>query len=478
MKKITLYFLLLTLPVISHGQWNQLGTDIDGENAGDESATSISINDNGTVMVVGVPRSDALETNAGNARVYEWNGTAWIQKGADIDATGAGDLFGQSVDINATGDVIIVGAPGFLAGPTAPGYASVYEWDGTNWTQRGTDFIGEAADDSSGGSVSISADGSIIGIGAGDNGGNGPFSGHVRIFEWDGINWNQLGVDIDGEAPSDASGRSISLNAAGNIIAIGAPNNGDNGHVRVFEWNGTNWIQKGIDIDSDALNNNFGKYISLDATGNTFASGAHTFSNGAVGSAKIYTWDGANWIQKGTTLVGDQGSDFFGTSTKLNEDGNIVAIGALGYARIFKYDGTDWIQQGIDLVEEVENDQFGRSISVSNDGSIVAVGTPFNNENGNSSGHVRVFNNPALSVDEFSQTTIRYYPNPTQNSVHFSTSEKIENITLYNLLGQEVFSKKGNSNTLDLDLSYQPSGHYLAKIQTKNTVQTIKLIKI
>ena len=31
-------------------------------------------------------------------------------------------------------------------------------------------------------------------------------SGHVRIYEWNGTNWGQLGNDIDGEAGGDQSG--------------------------------------------------------------------------------------------------------------------------------------------------------------------------------------------------------------------------------------------------------------------------------
>ena len=39
---------------------------------------------------------------------------------------------------------------------------------------------------------------------------NGTDSGHVRLYEWDGSSWNQLGSDIDGEAQYDRSGSSVS----------------------------------------------------------------------------------------------------------------------------------------------------------------------------------------------------------------------------------------------------------------------------
>ena len=31
-------------------------------------------------------------------------------------------------------------------------------------------------------------------------------SGHTRLYEWDGTSWVQLGADIDGEAAGDQSG--------------------------------------------------------------------------------------------------------------------------------------------------------------------------------------------------------------------------------------------------------------------------------
>ena len=49
------------------------------------------------------------------------------------------------------------------------------------WKQLGPDIDGEAAGDYSGVSVSLSADGSTVAIGAAENDGNGSDAGHVRI---------------------------------------------------------------------------------------------------------------------------------------------------------------------------------------------------------------------------------------------------------------------------------------------------------
>ena len=77
--------------------------------------------------------------------------------------------------------------------------------------QLGSDIDGEAAEDISGYSVSLDSDGDRVAIGAYKNDGNGSDAGHVRIYSWDGSSWSQLGSDIDGEAAGDNSGVSVSL---------------------------------------------------------------------------------------------------------------------------------------------------------------------------------------------------------------------------------------------------------------------------
>jgi len=61
----------------------------------------------------------------------------------------------------------------------------VYEYNGANWVQIGTDIDGEAAGDNSGFSVSFNAAGTRVAIGAHLNDGNGSESGHVRVYSLD-----------------------------------------------------------------------------------------------------------------------------------------------------------------------------------------------------------------------------------------------------------------------------------------------------
>ena len=71
--------------------WVQLGSDIDGEDANDQSGKSVSLSDDGTILAIGAPNNDGTATTAGHVRVYELSDEVWVQKGNDIDGEAAND---------------------------------------------------------------------------------------------------------------------------------------------------------------------------------------------------------------------------------------------------------------------------------------------------------------------------------------------------------------------------------------------------
>ena len=162
-------------------------------------------------------------------------------------------------------------------------------------SQRGSDIDGEAVEDRSGNSVSLSSDGSTVAIGAYYNDGNGSYSGHVRIYAWNTATsaWEQQGADIDGEAANDWSGWSVSLSSDGTTVAIGADVNDGNGynsgHVRIYEWKGdlSTWEQQGADIDGEAVNDQSGASVSLSSDGTTVAIGAWGNDGNGSGSGHV-----------------------------------------------------------------------------------------------------------------------------------------------------------------------------------------------
>jgi len=328
--------------------WVQRGQDIDGEASGDQSGISVSLSADGTILAIGATGNGSY---TGHVRVWAWNNitSLWVQRGQDIDGEAASNFSGTSVSLSADGTILAVGATGNDGNSSNSGHVRVWAWNGTAWVQRGQDIDGEAARDFSGTSVSLSADGTILAIGATSNDGNGSNSGHVRVWAWNGTAWVQRGQDIDGEAAWDESGRSVSLSADGTILAIGATgNNLYTGHVRVWVWNGTAWVQRGQDIDGEATFDNSGISVSLSADGTIVAIGAtgNDGNGSSSGHVRVWAWNGTAWVQRGQDIDGEAASDQSGISVSFSVDGTTVAIGASynygngsnsGHVRVFKY---------------------------------------------------------------------------------------------------------------------------------------------
>ena len=163
------------------------------------------------------------------------SGGNWSQVGADIDGEAADDWSG-SVSISADGTRVAIGAEGNDGTGTDVGHVRVYAESGGTWTQVGADIDGEAAGYLS---IYLSSDGTRVAIGAAYNDGTGTDAGHVRVYAESGGTWTQVGADIDGEAVGDWSGLSVSMSSDGTRVAIGAPYNDgtgtDAGHVRVYD---------------------------------------------------------------------------------------------------------------------------------------------------------------------------------------------------------------------------------------------------
>ncbi|QJP33479.1 hypothetical protein F0365_03170 [Nonlabens sp. Ci31] len=149
----------------------------------------------------------------------------WRQLGIDLDGEASIDYSGFSVSTSADGLTVAIGAPYNDENGSDSGHVRIYSYVNNSWQQLGADIDGEAAGDYSGQSVSLSSDGTIVAIGAPYNDGNGLDSGHVRIYSYVNSSWQKLAADIDGEAGSDYSGESVSLSRDGSIVAIGAAYN-------------------------------------------------------------------------------------------------------------------------------------------------------------------------------------------------------------------------------------------------------------
>ncbi len=462
-----------------------LGNDIDGEAMNDHSGESISLSGDGLRLAVGAYSNSGNGYWSGHARIYEYVSGDWSQLGTDIDGEAAEDHAG-SVSLSDNGSIVAIGAysnDGSSGIGDDYGHVRVYEYSGGDWVQLGSDIEGEAADDISGFRVSLSGNGMRVAIGAYNNSGNGYWAGHARIYEYNGVNWIQLGSDIDGEAEGDWFGASISLSGDGTRLAVGAllnDGNGDGaGHTRIYEYNGVNWIQLGSDLDGEAAGDLFGASVSLSDDGSRVAIGAYNNSEIAfrAGHARVYQYNGVSWVQLGNDIDGAAILNNFGYSVSLSSDGSRVAIGAVqpGIVQIYDYNNVNWIHVGSDINGEDLADNAGWSVSLSNDGSELAIGAPFNDGSAIDSGHARVYDLSALLSSDSFVLEAL--------SIHPNPTTEVIHLNLksgYTLEVMNLYNYLGQfikSTTKSvLDVSNQSSGSYLLEVITDKGKATKKIV--
>jgi Secretion system C-terminal sorting domain len=211
---------------------------------------------------------------------------------------------------------------------------------------------------------------------------------------------------------------SICSDASGNIYAAGEfTNSSGNGYVA--KYNGSVWSELG---GLNALGPNIGIYsVYCDAAGNIYAAG--TINNGS--SYYVAKWNGINWSELGGT--------------------NSLAAN-------------------------------NRIVSVCSDavGNIYAAGN-FTNSSGKH--YVAKYGN-VISVDELLvDNYISISPTPFTSQTTISSNKyKIQNLKVYDIMGQEILTQVQNNQHISIDLSTQKKGIYFVKLADENNNAIIKKI--
>jgi hypothetical protein len=82
-----------------------------------------------------------------------------------------------------------------------------------------------------------------------------------------------------------------------------------------------------------------------------------------------------------------------------------------------------------------------------------------------------------LANANFDLVDLEYYPNPVTDNLNLLTNQKIDAVTIYNLVGQEIMLITPNSTSAQIEMSNLPQGIYLLKIDVKDKHKIIKVIK-
>ncbi len=250
--------------------------------------SSLIMSNDGNFLAVGSSNRnfnspDPSLMGIGIVRVYENVNNQWIQVGEDLKTGNEIDDFGKSsrgngTDLSADGSIIAIGAPNFYGSGNFDddfGLVRVFKNNGGVWEQMGSDIIGDI-NTAVGSGVSLSQDGLTMAVGASSyqNG-----TGQITIYKFQNNDWIQMGNKINGEAENDVLGATLSLSANGNRLAISTTTAGRTmGYVKVFENINDNWLQLGETVRSNGNIFNLGIRITLSSNGSVLA----TSSNGAI----------------------------------------------------------------------------------------------------------------------------------------------------------------------------------------------------
>ena len=372
-----------------NGTWTVVGQNLNG-GTGEYFGYSVDISKDGNIIAVGAPQTGG---GKGLVRLYEFqddpslpNPNTWVQMGSDIVGQVDGDNFGNSVSLSRDGYRVAISAP---IHNSNEGTIQVYEYDpnaqNPTWTQMGSDIDG-GTDDKAGGSgygnsiafkgydVNTGKQGTVLAVGSAAS-----TNGHVKIYNWNGNSWNQVGNTITGEASGDQFGFSVALNAAGSRVVIGAPGNAggdaDRGEAYVYQNQSGVWTQMGSDIAGESNNSEFGCSVDIDGDGDYIIVGSRLNAGGgtARGSARVYRWLGSDWSQRGADIDGEDDNDN-AFAVSITDGGNIVALGHsnndnlatdYGLVKTYRYFCGSWNQMGSDL-HGLSGYKTGWNLSLSN----------------------------------------------------------------------------------------------------------------
>jgi hypothetical protein len=189
---------------------------------GDQFGLSVAVS--GNVVVVGARLHDELGINAGCAYVFRRLGLQWTQEAKLLPTTGTtGDEFGIGVAID--GDHVLVGARMADKGiETNAGAAFVFTWDGSQWSQSARlAAVDAAANDQFGVAVGLSGNHAVVGAWQKIIGGRN--TGAAYVFERKGSSWFQR-AKLTAREPEGHDEFGFSVGAGGSFAMAGIPGDG------------------------------------------------------------------------------------------------------------------------------------------------------------------------------------------------------------------------------------------------------------
>lgn len=360
-------------------QWLEVSSEVvRGTVSGGTFGSALAIASDGSRLLVGAPRTlVGSATTAGLATVWLHTGTSWMLESTLQPADVAtGDRFGEAVAMDASGSVAAIGS--YLdntAGGTDAGSVRVYRRATTTWSLEAT--LAEptaAASDHFGDDVALDASGQVLAVGA-----SGSATGAVVVFRH-GSSW-AAEATVNG-APGETFGAAVTITPDGQHVVVGAPSfgGGASGPVRVYDHGGSWTLSATLTYAGMVNGDQLGRGLAVSSDGATVLAGlsgadtATTNNSGAwVAFVKTASWDSGTLVRPDGPSQAVVSVDDTGTRAVVG-GGAIVGGGTAAF--VYLRSGTSWTLESA-LVPTAANGvdvgRFGSQVAISGDGMFVAV---------------------------------------------------------------------------------------------------------
>jgi hypothetical protein len=334
------------------------------------------------ISVGSLAASAAPQTNCSSTYTATWFPATWPADGAAL---------GWALALDDSGDRLVIGAHaaphnGYLSG-------AVYAVRGFGLPSEREDVLlpsNAAPNRLFGYSVALSASGDVLVAGApGANVG----LGRAYVFRFDGNDWVE--EQMLTSPYYDRLGYSADISDDGNVIALGAPERSiwpswKPGAVDVHRFNGSSWVLEASLIPTSTLTDPSAGYaVSLSGDGRYLATGAFLTVNWLTRAViLIYENIGGAWMRR-ATLVDPAGQTglLFGAALDLDARGETLAVGnrqdgrlvsSQGAVTIFRRAGSTWTYDSVLLPSSPTNGgAFGSSVALNAAGDRIVVGAPW-----------------------------------------------------------------------------------------------------
>ena len=189
----------------------------------------------------------------------------------------------------------------------------------------------------------------------------------------------------------------VAFDQEGDIIVVGSPgafvNGSSSGSVDIYKISDPTYERK-ITPSDGGTNGYFGNALSISGDIIVVGSPGDDDKGSNIGSVYIYKISDPTYERKITPSDGVY-NDYFGNALSIS--GDIIVVGSPGAVVNGNIDGSVYIYKISDPTYERKitpsdagtNDYFGKALSIS--GDIIVVGSPYDDDNGSSSGSVYIY---------------------------------------------------------------------------------------